>query len=102
MENKVIYKQSSLAPRTLDSVSGSEYWSIEGRKVQFTWFTVPNNTKFPKHKHESEQVTYVLEGELFFKSENSVYKLSKGDLKNSESITIMSEATHRRLEMIKQ
>ena len=79
MENKVIYKQSSLAPRTLDSVSGSEYWSIEGRKVQFTWFTVPNNTKFPKHKHESEQVTYVLEGELFFKSENSVYKLSKGD-----------------------
>ena len=28
---------------------------------------------------DSEQITYVLEGELFFKSEDTVYKLSKGD-----------------------
>ena len=79
MENKIIYKQSSLTPRNFDSLSGSEYWSIEGKNVQFTWFEVPSNTNFSQHKHDSEQITCVLEGELFFKSENSVHKLSKGD-----------------------
>ena len=79
MENKIIYQQSSLAPGNLDSGSGAEYWSIQGTNVQFTWFEIPDNTVFPKHKHESEQITYVLEGELFFKSGTSVYKLSKGD-----------------------
>ena len=79
MENKIIYKQSFLTPKIFDAVSGSKFWSIEGRNVQFTWFEIPNNTNFPKHKHDSEQITYVLEGELFFKSENAAYKLSKGD-----------------------
>ena len=81
MNNKIIYrnnKQSSIT-KNVDAATGSEFWSMEGKKVQFTWFDVPANTNFPNHKHESEQITYVLEGELFFKSEDSVYKLSKGD-----------------------
>lgn len=79
MEHKIIYKQSFLIPKNFDVVSGSEFWSIEGKNVQFTWFEVPANKNFQKHKHDSEQITYVLEGELFFKSETSVYKLSEGD-----------------------
>ena len=79
MEHKIIYKESFSTPRNFDAISGSQFWSMEGKNVQFTWFDVPANTNFPSHKHDSEQITYVLDGELFFKSEDSVYKLSKGD-----------------------
>lgn len=81
MNNKIRYKTSgqSSNEKKIDFNSGSAYWSIEGNSVQFTWFDVPANTSFSTHKHESEQITYVLEGELFFRSENSIYKLSAGD-----------------------
>ena len=81
MSNKIIYrynKQSSIN-KNVDAATGSEFWSLEGKSVQFTWFEIPANTNFPNHKHDSEQITYVLEGELFFKSEDAVYKLSTGD-----------------------
>ena len=81
MNNKVTYRNGKQYSDTnnIDSFNGSEFWSMEGKNVQFTWFDVPANTNFPNHKHDSEQITYVPEGELFFKSEDSVYKLSKGD-----------------------
>jgi quercetin dioxygenase-like cupin family protein len=81
MSNKIIYRNNkqSLINKNVNATTGSEFWSMEGKNVQFTWFDVPANTNFPNHKHDSEQITYVLEGELFFKSEDSVYKLSKGD-----------------------
>ena len=81
MNNKIRYKNSSQSSneKKIDLNSGSAYWSMEGNNVQFTWFDVPPNTRFSIHKHESEQITYVLEGELFFKSENSIYKLAAGD-----------------------
>jgi len=81
MNNKITYRNSKqyLDNNNIDSATGSEFWSMEGKAVQFTWFDVPANTNFPNHKHDSEQITYVLEGELFFKSPGSVYKLSKGD-----------------------
>jgi len=85
MRNQVLYRRNnktaagSLVDKNIDPVSGSKFWSIEGEKVQLTWFDVPANTHFSKHEHDSEQVTYVLEGELFLKAGNSVYKLSNGD-----------------------
>jgi hypothetical protein len=67
MSNKIIYRNNkgSLINKSVDPVTGSEFWSIEGKKVQFTWFDVPANTNFPNHKHDSEQITYVLEGDCF-------------------------------------
>lgn len=62
-----------------DKETGSLFWSIAGRQLQFTWFEVPPQTNFVEHKHDCEQITYVLEGELFFKVENEIYKLSPGD-----------------------
>jgi len=81
MNNKIKYrnKVQFQNEKSVDARSGSAFWSIEGNNVQFTWFDVPANTKFSTHRHESEQITYVLEGELFFRSENSIYKLSTGD-----------------------
>jgi len=81
MNNKITYRNSNqyLDNNNIDSSTGSEFWSMEGKNVQFTWFDVPANTNFPNHKHDSEQITYVLEGELFFKSDDTVYRLAKGD-----------------------
>jgi quercetin dioxygenase-like cupin family protein len=81
MSDQITYRNNKqpLVNKSIDASSGSEFWSMEGKNVQFTWFDVPANKKFPAHKHDSEQITYVLEGELFFKSEITVYKLSKGD-----------------------
>jgi quercetin dioxygenase-like cupin family protein len=62
-----------------DKETGSLYWSITGKNLQFTWFEVQPQTNFAEHKHESEQITHVLSGELFFKIENEIYKLSAGD-----------------------
>lgn len=80
MSNKIIYRNNkqSLINKNVDAVTGSEFWSVEGKNVQFTWFDVPANTNFPNHQHDSEQITYV-EGELFFKSGDIVYRLAKGD-----------------------
>ena len=91
MNNKIRYTNSiqSSNEKKIDFNSGSAYWSIEGNSVQFTWFDVPANTSFSIHKHDSEQITYVLEGELFFKSDNSIYKLSAGD-----SILIPANVEH--------
>lgn len=78
MENKIIYRKSA-NPENNDNASGSKFWSIEGKNVQFTYFDVPANRNFPTHKHECEQITYVIEGELFFRFSNTFYKLTAGD-----------------------
>ncbi|MBL7723389.1 MAG: GNAT family N-acetyltransferase [Chitinophagaceae bacterium] len=72
-----------------DKETGADFWSINGKNLQFTWFEVPSQTKFAKHQHDSEQITYVLEGLLFFKIENNVYRLAVGD-----SIVIPSGKEH--------
>ena len=81
MNNKIRYRKNgqSFNEKKIDATSGGSFWSIEGTNVQFTWFDVPADTNFPAHQHQSEQITYVLEGELFFKSGNSIYKLFAGD-----------------------
>jgi len=81
MNNTIRYKTSKHCSNNskIDPSTGSEFWSLEGKNVQFTWFDVPANTNFRTHKHDSEQITYVLEGELFFKSGDTIYRLAKGD-----------------------
>jgi len=63
----------------IDKETGASFWSVTGSNLQFTWFEVSPGTRFKEHQHESEQITHVLKGELFFKIENSIYKLSAGD-----------------------
>lgn len=79
MKNKITYRKASTRPTNIDRISDSQFWSIEGKNVQFTYFDVPAYKNFPAHKHSSEQITYVIDGELFFRSENQVYKLTGGD-----------------------
>ena len=63
----------------IDKETGSSFWSVTGNNLQFTWFEVPPGSHFQKHSHASEQITYVLEGVLFFEIENKEYKVGAGD-----------------------
>lgn len=73
-----------------DKESGSDYWAIKGENLLFTYFEVPADTRFAEHSHASEQITYVLEGELFFEIEKKMYTLTPGD-----TIMIPGNKKHR-------
>lgn len=73
-----------------DDETSSKYWSVRSERMSFTWFDVPPFTEFKNHKHFSEQITYVLEGELFFESNGTSYCLKQGD-----TIVIPSNVEHR-------
>jgi quercetin dioxygenase-like cupin family protein len=73
----------------VDTETNAKFWSITGSNLQFTWFEVLPGTLFKTHTHNSEQITHVLSGELFFKIENTVYRLYGGD-----SVTIPSNIEH--------
>lgn len=81
MNSTIIYRNSAqpVKEKKIDDASGSAFWSVAGKNVQLTWFEVPPKSHFKNHQHESEQITYVLEGELFFEANDSIYKLSGGD-----------------------
>lgn len=63
----------------IDPETGARFWSVAGNNLQFTWFEVFPKSVFKEHSHDSEQVTHVLSGDLFFKIDDVIYKLSPGD-----------------------
>ena len=89
MQKATFYERQSLELRT-DQESNSKYWSVRSREMSFTYFEVPPYTSFDKHSHLPEQVTYVLSGELYFETDESVYCLKPGDV-----IVIPSYVEHR-------
>jgi hypothetical protein len=46
--------------------TGARFWSVSLSCTQLTYFEVGPNCRFDGHSHPSEQITLVLEGELFF------------------------------------
>lgn len=83
------YKNSDHCKQT-DQETGSAFWAIHGEKMSFTFFEVPAHKEFKKHSHINEQITYVLEGELYFEAEEKTYCLGPGD-----TIIIPSNLEHR-------
>jgi quercetin dioxygenase-like cupin family protein len=73
----------------VDEETKARFWAVTGNNLQFTWFEIPSGATFKEHSHGSEQITYVLNGELFFKIGNSINKLSAGD-----SIVIPGNTPH--------
>jgi quercetin dioxygenase-like cupin family protein len=69
--------------------TGASYWAVKSKNLMFTRFEVSPHRVFGTHSHESEQMTYVLEGKLFFNVGGKVYCLGPGDL-----ITIPSFKEH--------
>ena len=45
-----------------------------------TYFEVQAHSRFESHQHESEQITLVLEGELFFETGGQVIAVKAGEV----------------------
>ncbi len=69
--------------------SGSRYWSVSLSRTMLSYFDVPPRTRFAPHRHESEQITHVLEGALFFEFGDVVVRVGAG-----ETIAVFSDAPH--------
>lgn len=71
------------------SMPGVNMWAIALDKAMFTYFEIEPGAEFEEHQHESEQITYVLEGELYFKVLERTMRVGPG-----EAIAIPASATH--------
>ncbi len=82
------YFPASSLPLRPDA-SGSRYWSVSLRRTMLSYFEVPPYTRFARHQHESEQITHVLEGALFFEFGGGAVRVGAG-----ETIAVLSNAPH--------
>ena len=62
------------------AIPGAKFWSVALNKVMFTYFEVEPNIRFELHQHESEQITMVLLGTLYFEIANQIYPVKEGDV----------------------
>lgn len=81
---KRIEKDAKYYPKDLLSlkpvIPGAKMWGVALEKTMFTYFEVEPNTHFNKHSHESEQITMVLEGELFFELAGRTISVKQGEV----------------------
>jgi quercetin dioxygenase-like cupin family protein len=70
-------------------VPGAKQWAVSLEKTMLTYFEVEANSCFEAHSHESEQITLVLEGILYFEQNETVIEVKAGDV-----IAIPSNAPH--------
>lgn len=50
-------------------VPGATMWGVALERAMLTYFELAPHARFERHRHASEQITMVLEGELFFEVE---------------------------------
>jgi quercetin dioxygenase-like cupin family protein len=70
-------------------VPGAKMWGVALEKAMLTYFEVQPNCRFEKHTHESEQITFILEGKLFFEMPEGTICVNKGEV-----IAIPSDIPH--------
>ena len=61
-------------------VEGAKMWAVALEKTMFTYFEVEPHSRFERHDHESEQITMVLEGALFFEVDSGVIRVGAGEV----------------------
>jgi len=61
-------------------VPGAQMWSVTLQKTMLTYFEINPNSRFEAHSHASEQITMVLEGELFFTVNERILCLQSGEV----------------------
>ncbi len=81
------YPRESLSLR--EDVPGAKMWAVALEKTMLTYFEVQSHSRFESHSHESEQITLVLEGELFFEISGKITSVKDGEV-----IAIPSNVPH--------
>jgi amino-acid N-acetyltransferase len=61
-------------------IAGAKMWSVALRKTMLTWFEVQPHCRFERHSHDAEQITMVLEGELFFELDERLVRVGAGEV----------------------
>ncbi len=72
------YRRDALA--WTPDVDGARYWAVALERTLLTGFEVEARCHFPEHHHDAEQITHVLEGELFFVVDGVEYRVGAGDV----------------------
>jgi amino-acid N-acetyltransferase len=86
-EQPIYFPRGSLSLKP--DVPGAKMWGVALEKTLLTFFELESNCRFDRHKHESEQITMVLEGELFFELDKDTFCLRQGEV-----IAIPSNISH--------
>ena len=60
--------------------AGGQFWSVALTQTQFTYFEVGPHCRFETHRHISEQITLVLEGELYFETAAGTARVAAGEV----------------------
>ena len=81
------HPKKSLIPRPV--VEGAQMWSVALERTMFTYFEIESNSCFGMHSHPSEQITMVLEGELYFEVNKKTICVKGGEV-----IAIPSNTPH--------
>jgi amino-acid N-acetyltransferase len=72
-------------------VPGARMWAVALQRTMLTAFEVAPGSRFETHRHESEQITLVLEGELFFQiGDGPELRVSAGEV-----IAVPGDVSHR-------
>lgn len=59
---------------------GARFWSVALEQTQLTYFQVGPHCRFESHNHRSEQITLVLEGELYFETSAGTARVAAGEV----------------------
>lgn len=90
---KGIDKDIYYVPRSIqsfvESVPGASMLAVPLEKAMLTYFEIAPGARFDTHKHESEQITYVIEGRLVFEIGDQSVSVGPGDI-----IAIPSNVPH--------
>jgi len=74
-----LYLPAPLLPLRPD-VPGARMWAAGLNNTMLTYFEVDPHTRFEIHLHEGEQITSVIEGELFFELEGNTLRIGAGEV----------------------
>lgn len=78
--NEAVVHASGELLRLRPDVPGARMWAVALRRTMLTYFEVDPHSRFESHRHESEQITMVLFGELFFEAQGIVHCVKAGEV----------------------
>ncbi len=81
------FRKRELGARRL--LDGITLRSVSGKKTMMTFFDFEPDAVVPSHRHDHEQITYIVEGEMEFSIEGEKRILGKGD-----GVVILSGQEH--------
>jgi amino-acid N-acetyltransferase len=79
ISREAIHASRELLPLRPD-VPGARMWAVSLEHTMLTYFEMEPRSRFESHSHESEQITMVLTGELFFEVQGVIHCIRPGEV----------------------